>query len=124
MKKTTQPKNVGGRPSVYCKEIVEKLEAAFRDGAHIYEACDLAGIDKGTYYSWLEVKDGFSAKMIAAQEWVTEIAKSVVARDITKKKNIDTAKWWLERKLKKEFSTRSELTGADGQELKITVEEV
>lgn len=101
----------------FTPETVEKLEDAFRDGASISEACDQAGIDRQTYYNWLEQVDGFSAKMEDAREWVNEIARAVVAQRITKRKDVETAKWWLERRVKDKFSPRSELTGKDGKEL-------
>lgn len=104
-------------PTKYNKEVVEKLEDAFRDGASIYEACDLAQIDKQTYYNWLESMDGFSAKMEDAKEWVSEIARAVVSQKITKKKDVDTAKWWLERRVKEKFSPRQEMTGDQGKPL-------
>lgn len=109
------------RPSDYCEVIVEKLEYAFRDGAHIYEACDMAGIDRQTYYNWLKDKEGFSARMEEAKEYVTEIAQAVVARSITKRKDPETAKWWLERRKKDKFSTRSEVTGKDGKDLPVPI---
>lgn len=101
----------------YTPEIVELLEDAFRDGASITEACDLADIDRQTYYNWLDAQEGFSTKMQEAQEWVTEVARAVVAQRITKKKDPETAKWWLERKKKDEFSTRTEQTGKGGKDL-------
>jgi len=106
-----------GRPTDYSEAIVRKLEDAFRDGASITEACDQAGIVRDTYYRWLNEKDGFQTKMKEAQDWVTEIARAVVAKRITKKNDTETAKWWLERKKKDEFSTRTENTGKDGKDL-------
>lgn len=110
------------RPSDYTSELVEKLEDAFRDGASITEACIIAGIDRRTYYNWIRDQDGFSTKMEDAQEWVSEIARSVVAQRITKKKDPETAKWWLERRVKDKFSLRNELTGKNGESLNVTVE--
>lgn len=107
-------------PTKYDETIVEKLEDAFRDGASISEACELAGIDRGTYYNWMESIDDFSTKMEDAKDWVNEIARAVVAQKITKRKDVETAKWWLERRVKEKFSTRNELTGANGDNL-ITV---
>lgn len=109
------------KPTKYTKAVVEKLEAAFRDGASITEACDQAGVDRGTYYNWIQSMDGFSTKMEEAQEWVTEIARAVVAQKITKRKDAETAKWWLERRAKDKFSTRSEYTGKDGKDIPFTV---
>lgn len=104
-------------PTKYNKETVEKLEDAFRDGASIGEACDLAQIDRGTYYNWLESVEGFSTKMEDAKDWVNEIARAVVSQNITKKKDVDTAKWWLERRVKDKFSPRQEMTGDQGKPL-------
>lgn len=105
------------RPTDYSIALVEKLEDAFRDGSSITEACELAGIDRQTYYNWLKDKEGFSAKMEDAQNWVNEIARAVVAQRITRKKDPETAKWWLERRVKDKFSQRSEVTGKDGEQL-------
>jgi hypothetical protein len=105
------------RPSDYSEYIVRKLEDAFRDGASITEACEQAGIVRDTYYHWLKEKDGFQTRMTDAQDWVNEIARAVVAQRITKKKDPETAKWWLERRVKDKFSTRTEQTGKDGKDL-------
>jgi len=95
-------------------EIIAILEDAFRMGAHVYEACEAAGINRQTYYNWVNSSEEFAQRMYRAQEWVTEIAKSVVAKRITRNHDPETAKWWLERKLKKEFSLRTELSGPEG----------
>lgn len=49
---------------------------------------------------------------------VDDAAVSVVMNDIINNKNVDTAKWWVARKLD-EFSDKSrhEVTGADGRDL-------
>ena len=47
-------------------------------------------------------------------------AKTEVARKISKGDK-DTIKWWLERRRKAEFSTREEVTGANGEPLTVTV---
>lgn len=104
----------------YTPEVVELLEDAFRDGASITEACTQAGIDRQTYYNWLKEIEDFSAKMQDAQDWVNEIARAVVAQRITKRKDVETAKWWLERRVKQKFSTRNELSGPDGKDIKPT----
>lgn len=98
----------GGRPTVLTPDVVSKLEEVLKDGGTITEACEQAGISRDTYHRNVNDDSKFSDKMAKAQEYVTEVAKSVVARDITKRKNTETAKWWLERKRKSEFSTRVE----------------
>lgn len=109
--------DLGGRPLECTEDVIAKLEYAFRDGAHIYEACAMADIAPSTYYRWLKTIEGFETRMDVAKDYVTEIAQAVVARSITKKKDPETAKWWLERRKKDKFSTRSEITGKDGKDL-------
>ena len=103
------------RPTKLTEENILELEKRFRDGATTLEAID--GIfSEATYYLHLKENEMFSERMKLAREYVTEIARGVVARRI-KKGDAETAKWWLERKNKKEFSSRSEITGADGKDL-------
>jgi len=93
-------------PSRLTKANIEELEARFRDGATTLEAID--GImSESTYYKHLSENEEFSERMSLARDYVTEIARGVVARAI-KKGDRDTAKWWLERKKKDEFSTKTE----------------
>lgn len=95
-------KNLGGRPSKYAPDIVEKLESVFKIGGTIDEATSYAGIDKKTYYSWLEKHEGFSTKMEAAQHFADIAAKNIVIDAVVKDKDLATAKWWLEKRQFKE----------------------
>jgi hypothetical protein len=104
-----------GRPTKLTEENILELEKRFRDGATTLEAID--GIfSEATYYLHLKDNIEFSERMELAKEYTTEIARSVVSRAI-KRGDRDSAKWWLERRAKAKFSTRSELTGADGKDL-------
>ena len=49
------------------------------------------------------------------QNLADALAKEAETEDARK----ETSKWWLERRMKAEFSTRTEQTGADGQPLKV-----
>jgi len=92
-----------GRPTVIDSATVQKLEAAFRDGFSVSAACYLSGISRSTYYDHCEHNEDFSDKMNVAKQWVTEQAKKVVVQAINKG-DLPTAKWWLERRAKDEFS--------------------
>jgi hypothetical protein len=111
------------RPSDYSEIIVGKLEQAFRDGANIVQACLVSGINRDTYYEWLNKKKGFSDRMTTAQEYPSVIARLAVVKAIGEEvknpsRNGTENSWkWLERKNKDEFSSRSELTGKDGKDL-------
>lgn len=117
--KTTPKKkavNKGGRPSERTKAVVAKLEAAFQNGMNITQACRYAKIDRVTYYRWLDADEEFSNKMDEAQEFLIVKAKQVLA-ELIQAGDDKTAKYWLDRKAKDEFASRTELTGAEGSEL-------
>lgn len=102
-------------PSKLTEENILELEQRFRDGATILEAIE--GImSESTYHQHRKDNSEFAARMEVARDYTTDIARRVVAKRV-QRGDVDTAKWWLERKNKREFSTRSELTGADGKDL-------
>lgn len=110
-------KSNAGRPTKMTEETIKKLEDIFKNGANIQEACSYAGISKETYYNWLERDANNVTKMESAQYYPVIAAKNIVLQDIYRNKNVDSAKWYLERRAKKEFSLRQELTGEDGKDL-------
>ncbi|HEX9008622.1 MAG TPA: hypothetical protein VF837_05165 [Patescibacteria group bacterium] len=87
-----------GRPTVMTEETMTKLESIFKIGGTILEACSYAGISNKTYYRWLEEDEDFVTKMEAAKHYADVAAKNVVVTSITKDQNLDTAKWWLEKR--------------------------
>jgi type I site-specific restriction endonuclease len=112
--------NKTGRPSSLTEEVVSKLEHSIMDGANITEACQVAGISRETYYKGLKENELFADRMTDAEEYPTKVAKKNLIERI-KRKDVETSKWWLERKKKDEFSTRTEQTGANGAPLAIGV---
>ena len=95
------------------KEVVRKLEEAFAIGADIKAACAYADISRETYYAWCEEDPTIKEKSDKLREKPILKAYNTIMKDLDKP---DTAKWLLERKRKKEFSTRTELTGEDGKD--------
>jgi hypothetical protein len=95
-----------GRPTVLTKATIQKLEQALRDGFSIEMACHVSGISRSTYYAHLQVDVEFMNKMELSQSWATERAKQVVIQAIDKG-NLKAAQWWLERKLRSDFSLNS-----------------
>lgn len=92
-------KNLGGRPTKYSDELVIKLESIFKIGGTVEEASSYAGISKETYYRWLEENPSFMTKMESAQHYADIVAKNVVVDSVIKDKNLDSAKWWLEKRV-------------------------
>ena len=95
--KTLQTNKVG-RPTAIVPELVAKLENIFKVGANVEEACSYAGINKSTYYRHIESDGDFATKMESAQHYPDIVAKNVVVDKIVKEKDLDTAKWWLEKR--------------------------
>lgn len=102
-------------PTKLTKKNMEELEKRFRDGATTLEAIE-GVMAESTYYKYLSQDEVFAERMSLARDYTTEIARGVVARAI-RRGDRDSAKWWLERKKKDEFSTRHEHTGKDGKDL-------
>ena len=106
----------GGRPTVMTPDTLAKLKEAFLMGCTDSEACLYAGdIAPATLYNYQEKNPKFlELKEQWKQNPILE-ARGSVLKGL--RKNPQLALSFLERKLKSEFSTRSELTGADGKDL-------
>ena len=87
-----------GRPTSITSEIETKLESILKIGGTISEATSYAGIGERTYYDRASVSEDFSQKMNAAKHYADIVAKNVVVDNIVKDKNIESAKWWLEKR--------------------------
>lgn len=96
-------------------EVIAKLEEAFAWGCTDIEACLWANIATPTLYLYQEKNPDFLERKNALKETPILLARQSVLRGM--KNNPDLALKYLERKNKKEFSLRSELTGADGKDL-------
>lgn len=90
--------NLGGRPSIYAENIVEKLESILKIGGTIEQATSYAQIDKVTYYNWLEKHPSFSTRMEQARSYPDIVAKNIVVDSMIKDRDLNTAKWWLEKR--------------------------
>lgn len=101
-------------PTKLTEANIQELEKRFREGAATLEAIE-GLMAESTYYDHLKNNAEFSERMSLAREYVTEIARGVVARRI-KKGDAQMATWWLERKMKKEFGRNVDIT-TDGKEL-------
>ncbi len=122
-----QSKNLGGRPSNYNDETVRQLTGALQLGLSVSTACDLAGISRETYYTWLKEKEGFSDKMTKAQHLSKVISANIVSdvlqdhlrvelsakagKDVKHKYShelrVNTAKWMLEKQEREKFGSQS-----------------
>ena len=115
MTKKKDPKDLlpTGRPTKLTPETIDKLRTAFLMGCSDVEACLFADISKTALYNYQQKHPEFVDKKEMWKKNLVLHARNVVAKAL---KNDDeaTAKWFLERRCKEEFGTRTEITGADG----------
>ena len=115
-------KNKPGKKTVMTKEVLDKLEQAFSWGCTDVEACLWAGIVDDTLYKYQRENPGFIKRKNQLKETPTLKARQVMNIALGQKDK-QAAQWWLERKRKEEFSTRSELVQPEPIKVFITKEE-
>jgi hypothetical protein len=103
-----------GRPTLMTPETISKLEEVFSIGGSDNEACFYADIGKSTLYNYQQEHPEFVERKEALKERPILKARQTVVKGLDE---ADNAKWFLERKLKKEFANRQEVTGTDGKDL-------
>ena len=106
--------HAGGRPTSVTPEVLRKLEEAFALGCTDLEACVFADISKSTLYDYQLANPEFTNRKEELKEKPVLKARKAVIKVLD---DPEHAKWFLERKLKKEFSQRQEHTGKDGENL-------
>lgn len=94
------------RPRKIDKEILGKLEEAFKIGATDREACYYANINPDTLYEYQKRNPKFTEQKEAWKQNPILKAKHTIYKNLDDK---NTAQWYLERKCKAEFSTQSKL---------------
>ena len=107
------PKKIG-RPTVLTPQTLDKLRNAFLIGCSDDEACAYAEISTTALYDYQTKHKEYTEQK---DQWKREPilkAKTTVVKSLG---DVRDAQWYLERRAKKEFSLRSELTGADGEKL-------
>ena len=100
----------------FTERVLSDLKQAFSQDFSILQACHYAGIRTDTYYRWLKISDEFAKEMSMAQSVPFRTAKKILMKAI-QDGDKDMALKFLERREKKRWSLRSELTGADGKDL-------
>lgn len=110
MSTQTKQKRSVGRPSKKDDDgfgPVSKLLAAFWRGCNVTEACNYADISRETYYKWTSENPELTDTFAMARTKVSENAKAIIVNAIDNG-DINAAKWWLERRNKKEFGPNAD----------------
>jgi len=109
-KDKTPKKN--GRPCTVTPEIVAKLESVFAYGGTVSMACSFAEITRDAFYRFHDKNEEFRNRIALLREKPLLKAIKTTVDSLSDPK---WATWYLERKMKNEFSLRSEVTGANGE---------
>jgi transposase-like protein len=103
--------------------ILESLRPYLEMGFSRSKACKFIGLNETTLSKWVQADNALSIKLEGWENVLNTLAISNIADAIRKEAELnddlrkDNTKWWLERKMKTDFSTRQEQTGADGKDL-------
>jgi hypothetical protein len=103
-----------GRPTVVTPKVIELFEKAYRMGCPDTEVALFAGVARNTLLDFKKDNPDFLSKIEGWKNDPVLIARKTIIKNLKKPEH---AKWYLERKAKKEFAQRTELTGADGEDL-------
>lgn len=91
-----EPKKMG-RPTKYNPEVVKKLMDVFKMGGSVDEAVSYAGISKETYYNWAEKYPTLLTETEQARIYPIIVARNIVVDTMTRNRDVNTAKWYLEK---------------------------
>lgn len=97
-----------GRPTVMTEETLYKLEEAFSNGATDKEAIFLAKISSAAFYNYCKAHPEF----VERKEALKDMPKYKARKNIVKKieeGDVPVSQWYAERKIKEEFSNRTDL---------------
>lgn len=102
-----QHKKPGPKPKV-TPEIQDMLIRAFGNGLNDKEACCYANLPESTFYDFIKKNAGFSELKESLKQKPLVQAKINILEAI-KNKDIQTTKWYLEKKNREEFGDKREI---------------
>lgn len=102
--------------------IIESLGKNLELGFSRAKSCKMVGLDDTTLSKWVKADEALSMKLQNWENAINRIAMSNIRQQINsevdeKDNRKEMTKWWAERKMKDDFSTRTEQTGKDGESL-------
>lgn len=103
--------------------VLSQLKAGFMRDFTVEEACHSANISKMTYYRWLEECDEFAAEIEKSKDYAFRAAKKLLIDSIVDGKDINNAKWLLERRRKRMYAAGTALIGDEENPLIIKVKD-
>ncbi len=108
-----------GRPTKRTPEVIKKIEEVAALDGSVEEMAYYAGIHRETLYQWLKEDKVFSDRIMELRERPILKARQTVVAKVSE--NYSNAMDYLARKKKLEFSTRSEVSGPDGDPIPLQI---
>ena len=104
------------------EEIIQSLKPFLQDGLSRARACSIIGLAESTLSNWVKEDEALGMKLRSYENELNSIALRAIANGIKKELESEDTRlensWkWAERKMKDDFSLRTENTGADGKDL-------
>ena len=96
-----------GRKTVMTPDVLQKLEDEFKKGHSDEEACLIAGIAISSLYNYQREHPDFVEKKHILKTHPSSLAREIIYDKLVHGDS-DMAKWYAERKMKDEFSTKQE----------------
>lgn len=100
-----------GRKTVMTDEVIRKIEEVAALDGSVAEMAYYAGIHVDTLYAHLKENQKFSDRINALRERPILKARQTIVKSLDDPQN---AHWYIERKRKKEFSTKQEVELSGG----------
>jgi len=146
-KKKPNGKNDTGRKTKFTPETLAKLETAIKMGSSFTLACEHAGISLSALYSYFDNEPEFALRcrrwkidpILKAQNNIMRVLngkRSILEKrkdpetgeemaedprnELNSRDVLELSKWYLERRDKDNYGTRTEITGADGAPIQAT----
>jgi hypothetical protein len=113
-------KELQEQSNVLSDRMLSDLKYAFSNDCTDEMACRYAGVHRDTYYTWRKKSDEFCEYIDKAKDSRIMQALTIVG-DKLREGDIDVAKWNLERRDKRRFSARQELTGEEGSAVNLKI---
>ena len=92
-----------GRPTVITEVVTKKLHDMMKLDVTTKTACNHAGISPEVFYTECKRNPDFKLMMNKGREYARIKAGQVVQQSIIEDENVETAKWYLEKKHPDEF---------------------
>jgi len=104
------------------ESIIQSLRPFLEAGFSRNRACESIGLPPQTLSNWVKHEEALGMKLQGMENTLNILALANIASALQKEaENEDPRKemsrWYAERRMKQEFSTRTESTGADGKDL-------